>query len=103
MWKQLWRKKQEAAAGEKPLTELRGADIVTTCEGKTIMGELENMSAHEFDVILHVHMKDADDDILGEEKAVLRRMRPHDIWRFKVPSPWRETAGFSLKVDVNAN
>ena len=82
---------------------MREADLQVASEGKSVVGELENVSAHVFDVTLRIHLKDADGDILGEEKALLHHMKPHDIWRFKVPISWPQTEGFSLKAMISVD
>lgn len=90
-------------ASGKPVAEMRNVDLQETADSKRIVGVLENLSGYTIDVTLRVRMKDLSEDILGEETASIHDLQPYDIWRFAVPSPWPETAGFSLTAEIEVN
>lgn len=90
-------------ASGKPVAEMRHVDLQETSGGKMVVGELENLSGYSYNVILRVRMKDLSEDVLSEESAEIHDLQPHEIWRFTVPSPWPETAGFSLTAEIKVD
>ena len=90
--------------GGRPVAEIRQADLQTIDGEKAVVGELENLSVHVFSAVtLRVLMRDEEEDILGEEQSFLHQMGPQEVWRFRVPSRWPQTEGFSLNVDVRVH
>ena len=90
-------------ASGKPVAEMRNVDLQEMADGKRVVGELENLSGYSYNVILRVRMKDLSEDVLSEESAEIHDLQPHEIWRFTVPSPWPETAGFSLTAEIKVD